>query len=452
MDAQLLIRALAQRRSIAHRDGWSREQLTAHRQKSLEELRHWALRRSPFYARLHSGLESAPLYALPAVTKSQLMASFDDVVTDRSLRLDEIERHLRELVSADADPGTPWRGKWRAAATAGTTGVPGVFVWDRGEWATVVASYGRATTWAGIPAGPAHPMRMAVVSSLYPTHQSAVVAASVRSPVVRTLRLDANAPLEQTIVALNSFGPQVLVGYASALRPLAYAQLEGRLSVTPRAVMSASEVLSAGAARTMADAWGRAPFDVYAATETAGIASSCEHGRRHIYDDLVIIEPVDEDGSAVPAGTPGARLLVTVLFSRTVPLIRYELSDRVTLGTEPCPCGRPFGVVEAVDGRAEDTLRVLGATTSGLSAGVVRSVVEQFPVDLWQLDGTAPPGVLRLLVVPHGTELDTSAIGQTLSAHLSALGHELRVVVEAVPVLERTALGKAAVLGRSQLH
>ena len=30
-------------------------------------------------------------------------------------------------------------------------------------------------------------------------------------------------------------------------------------------------------------------------------------------------------------GTFGAKVLVTVLFSRTLPLIRYEMSDRVAL-------------------------------------------------------------------------------------------------------------------------
>lgn len=447
MDARLVVQALAQRRSLAQRDAWTREQIVAHQQERLDELRRWAVRRSPFYARLHSGLESAPLDALPAVTKPELMRHFDDVVTDRSLHLDAIDAHLRALVATDGDPGQAWRGRWRTAATAGTTGVRGVFVWDRSEWANVIASYGRATLWAGIPAGPAHPMRMAVVSSRNPTHQSAVVAASVRSPLVRTLRLDANAPLDQTIDALNDFGPQVLVGYASVLRPLAFAQLEGALRITPRAVMSASEVLSTGAATTMTEAWRRAPYDVYAATETAGIASSCAHGRRHIYDDLVIIEPVDEHGSAVPVGTTGARLLVTVLFSRTVPLIRYELSDRVTISSGTCPCGRRFGVLEAVDGRAEDTLRPAGADGPALSADVVRSVVEQFPIDQWQLADDAELGVLRLLVVPHGTGLDTVALGRRAQAHLADLGHAVRVVVDVVPLLERTALGKAAVVG-----
>ncbi len=205
------------------------------------------------------------------------------------------------------------------------------------------------------------PLRMAVVSSLAPTHQSAVVGASVHSRLVPTLRADAAAPITDTVKALNAFAPRLLVGYASALRELAAEQAAGRLRIQPQAVISASEVLTATTARDLAAAWGHEPFDVYAATETAGIASPCQFHRRHLYEDLVICEVVDDTGAPVPAGTTGSRLLVTVLFSRTLPLIRYELSDRVALDPSSCPCARPFRTLAGVEGRQEDILMLPGA-------------------------------------------------------------------------------------------
>ncbi len=37
----------------------------------------------------------------------------------------------------------------------------------------------------------------------------------------------------------------------------------------------------------------------------------------------------------------GAKVLVTVLFSRTLPLIRYEMTDSVQLAAEyDCPCAQ----------------------------------------------------------------------------------------------------------------
>jgi len=187
----------------------------------LAELRRVAYSRSPFYARHHAGLLGAPLSALPPLTKATLMDNFDDVLTAPGLALADVEEHLRALAQSGGDPGRPWRGNWWAAATAGTTGRRGVFVWDRREWSTILASYARANDWAGVRAGVGHPLRVAVVSSRNPTHQSAVVGASLASRLVPTLRVDATAPVGETVSALNAFQPRIVVGYASALRPLA---------------------------------------------------------------------------------------------------------------------------------------------------------------------------------------------------------------------------------------
>ena len=96
------------------------------------------------------------------------------------------------------------------------------------------------------------------------------------------------------------------------------------------------------------------------ATETAGIASPCSFHNSHIYEDLVIVEPVNADGFPVEPGTVGARLFVTVLFSRTLPLIRYEMSDRVSRWSEACNGPRCDGL-EWPHRRLETTSRALPA-------------------------------------------------------------------------------------------
>src|SRR5215208_2596300 len=61
---------------------------------------------------------------------------------------------------------------------------------------------------------------------------------------------------------------------------------------------------------------GEKPFEVYAATEPARIASECEqHQGMHLFEDLVITEVVDENNKPVPPGIFGEKVLVTVLFS-----------------------------------------------------------------------------------------------------------------------------------------
>jgi phenylacetate-CoA ligase len=149
---------------------------------------------------------------------------------------------------------------------------------------------------------------------------------------VPTLRIDSGDDLDSIVTRLNDWQPEMLIAYASMVRLLAEAQLAGRLMIMPRFVFSASEVMPDSNRRLAAAAWGRSPYDVYGATETSGIAECGEHAGMHLFEDLVITEVVDADHQPVPSGEYGAKVLVTVLFSRTVPLIRYEMSDSLQVG------------------------------------------------------------------------------------------------------------------------
>ncbi len=129
----------------------------------------------------------------------------------------------------------------------------------------------------------------------------------------------------------------------------------------PRIVLTTSEVRTPEMSRRISDAFGTRPLDVYASTETGLIAVECDrHQGRHLFEDQILLENVDEAGRPVPDGQPGARLLVTNLFKRTQPLIRYELSDMVTLDSSACPCGRRTPRIVALDGRSDDILMLPG--------------------------------------------------------------------------------------------
>jgi len=169
---------------------------------------------------------------------------------------------------------------------------------------------------------------------------------------VPTLRIDSGDPLEGIVGRLNYFRPKVLVAYASMAHLLAEEQLAGRLHISPSFVFGSSEVFTEQARRRVEEAWGRKPFEVYAATEPAGIASECDlHLGMHLFEDLIITEVVDDKSRPVPPGIYGEKVLVTVLFSRTMPLIRYEMSDSVRPASSPrCSCERPFALIDRIQG------------------------------------------------------------------------------------------------------
>jgi putative adenylate-forming enzyme len=440
MAPHLLLALLATRRRLGRRDRWTREQLELYQATALRAVRRYAVERSPFYRRFHAGQERAPLTALPIATKSMLMEHFDEVVTDRAVRLHAVREHL-----AGPQAAKRFLGRYWVAATAGSTGKPGIFLHDHREWLTVLASYARANDWAHVRAGLTHRLKLAVVSSRTPWHQSALVGRTLESRFVRTLRLDAASPLAETVASLNEFQPESLVGYASMLRSLANEQIAGRLLIRPTAAMSASEVLGAESRARIRRAWGVEAFDVYAATEPAGIASECDrHDGLHLYEDLVITEIVDDDNRPVPKGTVGAKLLVTVLFRTTQPLIRYEMSDRVSALEGACGCGRPFARIAGIEGRQEDvlTMRAHDGTLKAIHPNVFHAALELAAVGAWQVVQTGPSSLRVLLAEPHAA--NKGEVSAAVREALERAGMpDAQVAVEGVASIPRTALGKA---------
>jgi phenylacetate-CoA ligase len=438
MDVTAIAAFLRQRARLRTHEGWTRDELRAYQVRRLADLRTHAVVNSPFYRDLHRGLEGAPLAALPVVTKAILMDRFDDLVTDRAVHLVDVERYLATAAATDR-----FRDRYRVAETAGTTGRRGIFMADADEWTQVLVSYARAYDWAGVAAGLTHRIRLAVITSTDPTHQSAIAGATVASRFVPTLRLDASQPIDEVVAALNEFRPDSIVGYASVVRILAEEQAAGRLHVTPRAVMSASEVLTADTRERIKVAFGIPVTDIYGATETGGIASECRLGHLHLYEDMVIVEIVDEDDQPVPEGMYGAKTLVTVLFSRTQPLIRYELSDRIA-AVPGVPGDLPFSLLAGVEGREEEVLTLGGVT---VHPNVFYGALERLPVSGWQVVDEG--GSVRVLLAGPPM-IDTAVVTDSVRSALDRVGaHDVPVHIDLVDAIPRTALGKAPLIRRA---
>lgn len=440
MNFSMILRVLAMRRRLRGHERWSPDFLRAHQERALAGLRRHALQHSRFYQRLHGGLERTPLTELPVVTKAMLMDRFDEAVVDPRLRISAVEPYLRALVRDDR-----FAGKYWISTTSGSSGRKSIVPSDVHEWSTIIASYARANEWAGIRTSLVRRVTMAVVSSTSLSHQSARVAATVRSPFVVSHRFDAGQPLEGLVAALNELHPDVLVAYASMIRILAEEQLRGRLRIAPRGVNCSSEVLTAEARALATRAWGQPPFEVYAATETGGIAAECSaHAGMHLFEDLVIAESVDVDGRPVPDGTTGDKLLVTVLFSRTLPLIRYEVTDRVRISTRrTCPCGRTFRLVEAIEGRTDDVLQLPGNSgpTIPVHPIVFHHALDDLEIAGWQV--RQEERGLRVLIAHPRSELVISRIREAVARELREAGAaELAVEVEIVDGIPTGAAGK----------
>jgi phenylacetate-coenzyme A ligase PaaK-like adenylate-forming protein len=106
------------RARLSRHERWTRDELVAYQARRLAEVRSYDVARSPFYRERHRGLEDAPREALPSVTKATLIERFDDLVTDRAIRLIfDVVAYLTTAAATDT-----FRGRYRVQATGGTTG------------------------------------------------------------------------------------------------------------------------------------------------------------------------------------------------------------------------------------------------------------------------------------------------------------------------------------------
>jgi phenylacetate-CoA ligase len=437
-----LVGTLRKLKQLRSQEGWTTEQVRAHQEQSLAAIRAFAAARSPFYRAFHHGYEAAPLEALPVLTKALMMEHFEEVVTDPLVRLAEVRRHLGQ-----GGHGL-FQNRYEVVSTSGSTGNPGLFLFDPNEWTTVLASFARAREWAGARVSLTRRSKMAVVSSTNERNISARVGRTANTPFIPTLRLDASRPLREVVSALNGWQPDVLVAYASMAYELAQAQLAGTLQIAPSRLFTSSEVLTARMRRTVEQAWGAVVFNTYAATETATIAAECQaHHGMHVFEDLLIVENVDEQNRPVPLGEFGDKLLVTVLFSRTQPLIRYEISDSVQFATHPTRCDLPFTVITAVQGRRQETLRLPGQHTQTVEIhpNVFHDVMDAIPSRGWQI--VQQREGLRVLVVPAPEGPVEEPVSARLAAALQSHGaHVPSLSVEHVEAIPKAESGKAPLI------
>lgn len=343
------VRSLAE--ELTARDRWPRAQVLAAQRAGLQTILRHAISASPYYRDvLGAAAGGASLTDLPVLTKTTLMAQWDRLVTDSRVTLRHVEAHL-----AGDRPGDLVLGEYRACATGGTTGERAVMIYDRSAWTAIVANVLR---WVRVM-GATPETRVVGIGAPTALHITNRAFAELRAGRGDAPRLSVLTPLPVITDALNSYQPELILTYASFVRPLIEEQAAGRLRIRPRTISTSAEMLAPEIRDAVAATWGAATRDTYGTTESGLIGVECEAMVGvHVAEDLLILEVVNEANQAVAPGTRGAKMLLTSLFNRALPLIRYEMSDLLTMAVGPCPCGRPYSRIASIEGRREDYLRL----------------------------------------------------------------------------------------------
>jgi phenylacetate-coenzyme A ligase PaaK-like adenylate-forming protein len=334
---------------------WDAARLAAERERRLRELLRWAADHSPFWHDRLAGHDlanftEADLPALPILTRAELMGEFDRLITAPGLTLARVQEHVEQL-GADRYLDD----EYHAIVTSGYTGTEGIQLYG---WDSFVTFVMQGSRWTG-RRGEAPDAVLAQAFACTAKHESGAFHAfsTFESGGPPSHCLSGTMPLPEMVDRLNQAQPKLdaLQGWPSVIRLLALEAMAGRLTVTPTWVAVAGEIVTPPVREAIRAAWGIEASEFWGVSEGT-YAFPCGVGEGfHIADDLVILEPVDADGHAVPYGQPSERLLLTNLFNLDQPLIRYDLADAVTISDEPCPCGCAHRRITGIHGRIDGT-------------------------------------------------------------------------------------------------
>ncbi len=317
-------------------------------------------------------------------------------------------------------------------SSGGSSGVRGVYVWDWQFFVTAACTAWRMQARDERRHEPAPNTRLAVLTAGVPPHASTPLFDVPTVAGMDTVVIEAGAPFDDVLAAVELSAPTHLVGYASVIGRLARASLAGKLELRPMRVSTNSEPLLPEDRDAIVNAWAAPLHNLWGSTELGVQAVGCGYGDGlHICEDEVILERVDGAGTPVGPDAPAVRTLATGLSNRTFPFIRYDLGDEITMMSGPCACGSAFARVADIGGRRDDDF-VYGSHT--VPASAFRHVLGTDP-RIVEYQVLQTEGGVEVLVV---ADADVHALAPALASAMQRHGvADASIRIRAVETLGR---------------
>lgn len=274
----------------------------------------------------------------PELTKADIIKYFDDIITVPAIT----KRDVAAFLAQSHDPTDQFHGRYIVVHSSGTTGESGYFVYSNKEW-----SWGCASI-AGLRGLGLLSTRRRNVAFIGATkgHLAGIsIMSTFRSPFLRPLfrfeSYDVNSSFHRVVDGLNAFQPDLLVGYGLALATLAERQLDGGLAIRPMIIINSGEAISKIDRDRVKLAFGVGVRNVYTSSEHMFMAAQePDSPVMRLFEDDLIFE-FRQDHS-----------LVTNLFNRTFPLIRYRMGDALEVDSRS-DFHAPYRAIREIPGRAE---------------------------------------------------------------------------------------------------
>ena len=290
-------------------------------------------------------LDTLPLSCFPTIDKQALLEHFDELVTVPDLK----QENLREFDVGEAADRKPYHGKYHVVHSSGSTGKPGYFVYDEDAWSQMLLGIIRAALW-----GMSMPQilgllmkrpRIVYIAATDGRYGGAMaVGDGIDGVGAKQMYLDIKTPVAEWIRQIREFQPNIVIGYPSAIKFLAQLMENGEVGLDAERVISCGEPLGTSLRTYLEKIFRTQVVNFYGSSESLalGVETNPKDGML-LFDDMNVIEV--ENGV----------MYLTCLYNYAQPLIRYRLSDRLTLKA-PEGGELPFTRAVGLLGRNEDVL------------------------------------------------------------------------------------------------
>lgn len=207
--------------------------------------------------------------------------------------------------------------------------------------------------------------------------------------------------------------------------------------LSPHHIVTWSEKLTPRIRKTVEETFGCPVYDQYGAFECHSIAFECKEKRMHINADVLIMEFL-KDGEPVAPGERG-EIVITNLWDRAMPFIRYRIGDIGGPSDETCECGRGLPLMEELEGRTDDSL----VTVSGkpVLPSIVVPIFFPYPeIDAFQVVQATKKDI-RIKIVK-GKNYREDIDREILRKFRDIFGDEPDIRIEYVEEIKKTPGGK----------
>lgn len=318
--------------------------------KKLYRLLHYAYDHSAYYRKtfLQAGIgkqaiDDTPIHEFPLMNKKLLMEHFDELVTVQDVSQEELRRFDEQ-----ADENEKFKKGYHVVHSSGSTGKPGYFIYDSDAWNQMLLAILRGAlwdmSWKDILRLLWKTPRIVYIAATDGRYGGAMaVGSGIEGIHAKQLSLDIKQPLHEWLKEIQRFGPNIIIGYTSAIKILAELVEAGKVTIQIERIISCGEPLNATLRSYLEAVFHCTIVNFYGASESLalGVESRAKEGM-YLFDDMNYIEV--ENG----------KMYLTSLYNYAQPLIRYELSDHIVWDDRK---GRyPFHRIKNMTGRNEDLM------------------------------------------------------------------------------------------------